>query len=184
MTHITCRLTAKNRDQRRNPTLGNRVWATFTFFIFSATFLPKLSKPVDVCWSYGRLHRCPFWDTVCNVSSGGADWVFRRRRGHVQCAGCRQGWRRRSRSRHSLRHHRQQPAHSPVWTADYTHATQWLWSHVRWSAKIRLVTEKLQLEVDSKMVGECLCLGTQSTLHRRSDNPKTEGFRPMGWTEA
>jgi len=33
MTHITCRLTAKNRDQLRNPTLGNRVWATFTFFL-------------------------------------------------------------------------------------------------------------------------------------------------------
>jgi len=31
MTHVTCRLTAKNRDQFRNPTLGNRVWATFTF---------------------------------------------------------------------------------------------------------------------------------------------------------
>jgi len=31
MTHITCRLTAQNRDQLRNPTLGNRVWATFTF---------------------------------------------------------------------------------------------------------------------------------------------------------
>ena len=29
MTHITCMLTAKNRDQLRNPTLGNRVWATF-----------------------------------------------------------------------------------------------------------------------------------------------------------
>ena len=29
MTHVTCRLTAKNRDQLRNPTLGNRVWATF-----------------------------------------------------------------------------------------------------------------------------------------------------------
>ena len=29
MTHITCRLTAKNRDQLRNPTLGNRVRATF-----------------------------------------------------------------------------------------------------------------------------------------------------------
>ena len=27
MTHITCRLTAKNRDQLRNPTLCNRVWA-------------------------------------------------------------------------------------------------------------------------------------------------------------
>ena len=31
MTHITCRLTAKNWDQLRNPTLGNRVWVTFTF---------------------------------------------------------------------------------------------------------------------------------------------------------
>ena len=29
MTHVTCRLTAKNRDQLRNPTLGNTVWATF-----------------------------------------------------------------------------------------------------------------------------------------------------------
>ena len=31
MTHVTCWLTAKNRDQLQNPTLGNRVWATFTF---------------------------------------------------------------------------------------------------------------------------------------------------------
>jgi len=29
MTHVTCRLTAKNRDHHRNPTLGNRVWASF-----------------------------------------------------------------------------------------------------------------------------------------------------------
>jgi len=36
MTHVTCRLTAKNRDQLRNPTLGNRVWATFTFFTLFA----------------------------------------------------------------------------------------------------------------------------------------------------
>jgi len=33
MTHAICRLTAKNWDQLRNPTLGNRVWATFTFFV-------------------------------------------------------------------------------------------------------------------------------------------------------
>jgi len=33
MTHVTCRLTAKNRDQLRNCTLGNRVLATFTFII-------------------------------------------------------------------------------------------------------------------------------------------------------
>jgi len=27
MTHVTCRLTVKNRDQLLNPTVGNRVWA-------------------------------------------------------------------------------------------------------------------------------------------------------------
>jgi len=32
MTHITYRLTAKNRDQLWSPMLGSRVWATFTFF--------------------------------------------------------------------------------------------------------------------------------------------------------
>jgi len=32
MTHVTCRLTAKKRDQLRNPSLGNGVWATFTFY--------------------------------------------------------------------------------------------------------------------------------------------------------
>jgi len=33
MTHATCRLTAKNRDQFLNPTLGNRVRATYTFLL-------------------------------------------------------------------------------------------------------------------------------------------------------
>jgi len=32
---VTRRLTAKNRDQLRNPTLDNRVWATFIFFFTS-----------------------------------------------------------------------------------------------------------------------------------------------------
>jgi len=31
-----CMLTAKNRDQLRNPTLGNRVCAAFTFTFYSA----------------------------------------------------------------------------------------------------------------------------------------------------
>ena len=31
MTHVTCMLTVKNREQLWNPTLGNRVLATFTF---------------------------------------------------------------------------------------------------------------------------------------------------------
>ena len=29
MTHVTRRLTAKNRDQLRNPTFGSRVWLPF-----------------------------------------------------------------------------------------------------------------------------------------------------------
>ena len=36
MTHVTCRLTAKNRDQLRKPTLGNRAWAAFTFSTLTA----------------------------------------------------------------------------------------------------------------------------------------------------
>jgi len=33
MTHITCRLSAINWDQLRNPALGNRVWVIFTFYM-------------------------------------------------------------------------------------------------------------------------------------------------------
>ena len=33
MTHVTGRLTAKYRDQLRNPTVGNRVWANFSVHI-------------------------------------------------------------------------------------------------------------------------------------------------------
>ena len=47
MTHVTSRLTAKNRDQLRNPTLGNRVWATYTFFTFIAISL-FVSKNISV----------------------------------------------------------------------------------------------------------------------------------------
>ena len=36
MTHVTCRLTAKNRDQLLNSTLGNRVWTTFFTFYAAA----------------------------------------------------------------------------------------------------------------------------------------------------
>ena len=36
MIHVTCRLTAKNRDQLRNPTLGSRVRAAFVRQLLSA----------------------------------------------------------------------------------------------------------------------------------------------------
>ena len=35
MTHVTCRLTAKNQDQLWNPTLGSRVWAIFLTYDLS-----------------------------------------------------------------------------------------------------------------------------------------------------
>jgi len=40
MTHVTCRLTARNRDQLWNRMLGSQVWATFTFFYFPC-WLPQ-----------------------------------------------------------------------------------------------------------------------------------------------
>jgi len=56
MTHVTCRLTAKNWDQLQNPTLGNRVWATFTFLLGDRGCITKQSS---VCFpvSIGRLEQ-------------------------------------------------------------------------------------------------------------------------------
>jgi len=47
MTHVTCRLTARNRDQLQNPTLGNRVWATatFTFYGYPFPVSPVIAPP-------------------------------------------------------------------------------------------------------------------------------------------
>ena len=46
---LTCRLTAKNWDQLRNPTLRNRVRATFTFFIPPTTALGVV-RLVTIVW--------------------------------------------------------------------------------------------------------------------------------------
>ena len=49
MTHITCRLTAKNRDQLQNPTLSTQVWANCTFLrVYAARF--------DVLCCFGALN--------------------------------------------------------------------------------------------------------------------------------
>jgi len=42
MTHVTCRLTAKNWDQLRNLMLGKWVWATFTFYTAEDSVKPEL----------------------------------------------------------------------------------------------------------------------------------------------
>ena len=80
MTHVTCRLTAKNRDQLRNPTLCNRVWTTFTiytarlvsacetdmhlhlpfFAFFSALSLYFFPYPGSLLFSHSCTHSCTF----------------------------------------------------------------------------------------------------------------------------
>jgi len=59
MTHVTCRLTAKNRDQLRNPTLGNQGWSTFfivsrTTTVARAPYLVLMSECVGQCSPVGR----------------------------------------------------------------------------------------------------------------------------------
>jgi len=48
MTHVTCRLTANNRDQLWSHTLGNRVWATFTFNFFVRSLYAPVEQMLSV----------------------------------------------------------------------------------------------------------------------------------------
>jgi len=53
MTHITCRLTAKNRDQLRNPTLGNLVWAAFyrdSVLVDNTDDNSRVFSLIQICW--------------------------------------------------------------------------------------------------------------------------------------
>jgi len=50
VTHVTCRLTVKNRDQLRNPTLGNRVWAIFYLMFYYVLLRHNGSK------TYSSIH--------------------------------------------------------------------------------------------------------------------------------
>jgi len=51
MTHITCRLTAKNWDQLQNPTLGNRVWLPVLFLTATVTTTTSTLHPLDDLFS-------------------------------------------------------------------------------------------------------------------------------------
>ena len=79
-------LTAKNRDQLRNPTLRNRVWATFIFFYCCASvsvFYPPSIAEVDISpnpticiWTEMRA----FWlggVLTRNCRRGGSEWAPR-----------------------------------------------------------------------------------------------------------
>ena len=58
MTHVTCRLTADNRDQLRNPMLGNQVWASFFSFYIRSTYISRhlLLRTGGFCWCKVLLH--------------------------------------------------------------------------------------------------------------------------------
>jgi len=58
MTHVTCRLTANNRDQLRNPTLGNRVRAIFTFLRREHNEVSILNTVLSDNSSRGDWHGC------------------------------------------------------------------------------------------------------------------------------
>jgi len=71
LTRVTCTLTAENRDEHRNPMLGSRVWATYTFYLLILWLANKTFKmllPVegnsvrivefmlaDICW-FNRIY--------------------------------------------------------------------------------------------------------------------------------
>jgi len=62
-SHVTCRLTAKNRDQLRNPTLGNRVWATFFTFVTNVVSDNNLRWRMYTAWE--KNHRNPIVLKLC-----------------------------------------------------------------------------------------------------------------------
>jgi len=50
MTHVNCRLTAKNRDPLRNPTLGNREWDyLYLFYVDFAHPAHAVATSLLVC---------------------------------------------------------------------------------------------------------------------------------------
>ena len=76
MIHVTCRLTAKNRDQLRNHTLGNRVWQRFSNWGRRTKGGPRrvptgsargFRKVVIVCTVYNNLR--PICFQICTHKS-------------------------------------------------------------------------------------------------------------------
>ena len=57
MTHVTCRLTAKNRDQLGSPALGNPVWASFCLLPRPTTnaINKLLFQPIVLNWRHEQI---------------------------------------------------------------------------------------------------------------------------------
>jgi len=69
MTHVTCRLTAQNLDQLRNPTLGSQGWATYTTLLQLHPFNSLFSRTTWVSrYQKGK--------TSLDLNEARDDWVF------------------------------------------------------------------------------------------------------------
>ena len=78
MTHVTCRLTAKNGDRLQDPTLGNRVWATFTIFSCWSNCHHPWLKISAICRSYATWAPCFLSTSLFEAQNGTIlDRVFR-----------------------------------------------------------------------------------------------------------
>ena len=79
MIHVTCRLTAKNRDQLWNPTLGNRVWDTFTIlFKETAQQVSESGVNTDDVVSGARLVADWLMETTLQHSAHSAPTLYSR----------------------------------------------------------------------------------------------------------
>ena len=81
MIHVT----AKNRDQLRNPTLGSRVWATFLFYVTSELGQLSLAPSVKSRTSFaggkgGNVTSAGWQVTLCDPI-----WHVTSRTGEVMC---------------------------------------------------------------------------------------------------
>ena len=61
MTHVTSKLTAKNRDQLRNPALGTRVYGYLFLYLFIWTFTRRANGPIP---SWRCVARYAVWFSI------------------------------------------------------------------------------------------------------------------------
>jgi len=57
---VNYRLTAKDWDQLQNPTLGSRLWATFTFTLTDCVVFAWLDMFENICYTGWLIKMLPF----------------------------------------------------------------------------------------------------------------------------
>jgi len=70
MTYVTCRLTAKNRDQLRNHTFGNQVLATFTFLLLIIYVISEKTNLQSTCPPHLKMHKLVKYQTFFYLTAG------------------------------------------------------------------------------------------------------------------